>query len=304
MHPEAVADLGVVRFEGVAGQPFETTLGRAEDAHAKHYTSAPMPARLVSIGPRHVSLSDDGAGAPVLLLHSGGFSSRQWRRLAQALAPSYRVLVPDLLGYGASSPIGAGEPFDYREDVDAVAAIAGGEAPLHVVGHSYGGLLALQLALKNPGAVRSLALYEPVAFGALDQAGDEPLRDATGLIASEFEGEPWLARFVEWWNGPGAWAGLAADARASFVAVGWKLFREVNSLLADRTSSATYGTIAAPTLLLGGGKTPPAERRVVENLAAAMPRAKLEIFPEMGHMGPITHAATVNAVIASHLAAN
>ncbi len=78
--------------------------------------------------------------------------------------------------------------------------------------------------------------------------------------------------------------------------------REENSLIVDRTGSATYGTITAPTLLLGGGKTPAAERRVVENLAAAMPRAKLEVFPEMGHMGPITHATTVNAAIARHIA--
>lgn len=261
-----------------------------------------MALRRVSVGSRDISLSDDGAGDPVLLLHSGGFSSRQWRRLTQSLAPSHRVLAPDLLGYGGSSPIAEGEPFEYGEDVDALEAIAAGEGPLHVVGHSYGGLLALQLALRKPAAVRSLALYEPVAFGALDCPGDEGLRDASGLLSPSFEGEPWLARFVEWWNGPGAWSALAPEARAGFLAVGWKVFREVNSLLVDRTSSATYGTIAAPTLLLGGGKTPAAERRVVENLAAAMQHAKLEVFPEMGHMGPITHATTVNAAIVAHIA--
>ncbi len=260
-----------------------------------------MPVRLVSVGSRHISLSDEGAGDPVLVLHSGGFSSRQWRRLTQSLAPSHRVLAPDLLGYGGSSPIAEGEPFEFGDDVDAIDAVVEGLGPLHVVGHSYGGLIALQLALRRPSAVRSLALYEPVAFGALDRPGDEALRDASGLLAEEFEGEPWLARFVDWWNGPGAWSGLAPEARAGFLAVGWKLFREVNSLLVDRTSSATYGTISAPTLLLGGGKTPAAERRVVENLAAVMPHAKLELFPEMGHMGPITHATTVNAAIAAHV---
>jgi pimeloyl-ACP methyl ester carboxylesterase len=53
----------------------------------------------------------------VLLVHSGGFTSRQWRKLAEGLAPRYRVLAPDLLGYGASGPWPDGEPFHFRQDL-------------------------------------------------------------------------------------------------------------------------------------------------------------------------------------------
>jgi pimeloyl-ACP methyl ester carboxylesterase len=263
-----------------------------------------MAIRRVSFGSRYLSLSDEGAGDPVLLLHSGGFSSRQWRRLAQALAPQHRVVLPDLLGYGGSSPIADGEEIAYGDDVEAVLAVLANEPPMHVVGHSYGGLLALLAALKNPSAVRSLALYEPVAFGALDQPGDEQFRDASSLVAPTFEGEPWLARFVDWWNSPGAWNGLAPEGRAGFVAVGWKLFREVQTLLLDKTTSLTFATIKVPTLLLGGKKSPRVEQRVVENLAAAIPNSKLVLFPEMGHMGPITHAAAINDAIRAHIAAS
>jgi pimeloyl-ACP methyl ester carboxylesterase len=249
----------------------------------------------------------------VLLVHSGGFTSRQWRKLAAELAPAYQVLAPDLIGYGASGPWPVGAPFHFQQDVALLASLLEGRGPVHVVGHSYGGLLALQLALARPAAVRSLALYEPVAFGALYEPGDEDANlDARQMLArverpydSGADGvdEAWLAQFVDWWNGDGAWAGLADATRDSFRAVAWKLYQEVMTLLADRTSRAAYGAIAAPTLLLGGARSPMPEQRVLERLATALPRATLQVFPGVGHMGPITHAAAVNAAIVGHIRA-
>lgn len=238
-----------------------------------------------------------------LLIHSGGFTSRQWRKLAQRLAPTHDVLAPDLIGYG-DDPWPPGKPFHFRQDVERLAGLL--DRPADVVGHSYGGLLGLQLALAQPERVRSLALYEPVAFGILGEA-DADARDALALPAYHADAagidEAWLAAFVDWWNGAGAWAQLAEPTRAGFRAVAWKVYQEVSTLIADTTDRARYATIAAPTLLLGGGRTAMTERRTLDRLAEALPRARLEVFPEMGHMGPITHADPVNAAIAAHLAA-
>lgn len=238
-----------------------------------------------------------------LLLHSGGFTSRQWRKLAEQLAPTHAVLAPDLLGYG-DDPWPPPRPFHFRYDVERLAGLL--DRPADVVGHSYGGLLGLQLALARPERVRSLALYEPVAFGILGEA-DADARAQLALPAYRADAagadEAWLEAFVDWWNGAGAWAQLPEATRARFRAVAWKLSQEVASLVADTTDRARYATIAAPTLLLGGARTPQAERRTLERLAEALPRARLEVLPDMGHMGPITHAEVVNAAIAAHLAA-
>ncbi len=239
-------------------------------------------------------------GARVLCLHSSGFSSRQWKKLADLLAPTHRVVLPDLIGYGASSPLPAGTPFHFHDDVAALLPLL--DEPAHVVAHSYGGLLALHLALARPAAILSLALYEPVAFGILDEPADAEARAAL-LEVRPYDGEPWLERFIDWWQGAGAWAQLAAEARAAFIAVGWKAFCEVSTLVLDSTDRAAYGTIAAPTLLLGGETTPLTEQRTVAKLAAALPHARLQTFPGMGHLGPITHGAIVNAAIAAHVGA-
>ena len=239
----------------------------------------------------------------VLLIHSGGFTSRQWRKLADQLAPRFRVLAPDLLGYG-SEPWPIGKPFDFHDDVAHLDRLL--DEPAHVVGHSYGGLIAMQLALAAPDRVRSLALYEPVAFGVLDEPADQTARDAIAQLKAytpDANGvdEVWLAGFVDWWNGEGAWQRLGDDTKRAFRSVGWKLSQEVASLIADRTDSKRYATIAVPTLLLGGERSQPAERRVLDKLVVTLPNAKLHVFPELGHMGPITHAAAVNAAIVAHL---
>jgi pimeloyl-ACP methyl ester carboxylesterase len=91
---------------------------------------------------------------------------------------------------------------------------------------------------------------------------------------------------------------MAPEARAAFLAVGWKVFREVASLTPDRTD---YAAVRAPVLVLGGGKTPAPEQRVLATLAPLL-GAELRIFPELGHMGPITHAAQVNDAIATFVA--
>jgi pimeloyl-ACP methyl ester carboxylesterase len=154
-----------------------------------------------------------------LLIHSGGFTSRQWRKLAQQLAPTHDVLAPDLIGYG-ETPWPPGKPFHFRLDLERLAGLL--DRPADVVGHSYGGLLALQLALACPDRVHSLALYEPVAFGVLgeDESEGSPARalpayraDASGLD------EAWLSAFVDWWNGLGTWLALPEPTKAGFRAV-------------------------------------------------------------------------------------
>ncbi|HZF49426.1 MAG TPA: alpha/beta hydrolase [Polyangiaceae bacterium] len=244
----------------------------------------------------------------VLLVHSGGFTSRQWRKLAADLAPTYQVLAPDLLGYGASGPWPLGERFHFRQDVAHLESILNdAKAPVHVVGHSYGGFLALKLALDRPNAVRSLALFEPVAFGILNEPADTEARRILDLLPTRYapgsDGvvDRWLAGFVDWWNGPGAWASLAEDAKGNFRAVGWKLSQEVATLVTDQTDRGAYRSLAMPALLLGGAQSPLPARRVLEKLAAALPRATLQIFEDMGHMAPITHADVVNAAIVAHI---
>lgn len=286
---EEVATLRKLVVDGRINGAYRGTTGRYEDLL------------------KHVVM---GEGPTVILLHSGGMSGRQWRRLAERLATSFRVVSPDFLGSGENAPWPDEAPFHFRSDIAEVSELLdafGGSA--HLVGHSYGGLIALTIARQRPDAVRSVAVYDPVVFGVLHGANDaEGLADIARaeqhpVFLDEARGgnEEWFEAFVDYWNSPGAWKAMPAPMRGSFLKVGRKVYGEVRSLMEDRTPATAYAVVRAPVLVLTGESSPTSVRRITVQLASALPSATTEIVAGAGHMGPITHGNDVNVAIERHI---
>ena len=227
-------------------------------------------------------------------------SGRQWRRTAALLMDAgLRAVVPDLTGHGQSPPWPEPRPFSFERDVVEMAALLGRLGPAHLVGHSYGGFLALLTALAAPAIVLSLAVYDPVAMGTLEAERDADARADLARVDFAWDGSPearerWLALFVDYWMGAGGWAALREEARAEFRRVAWVVYEGARTLVRDRTPASAYAALPVPVLILGGQDSPLAARRVAERLEEAIPGARLETFAGAGHMGPLTHAATVN----------
>ncbi|HRG99851.1 MAG TPA: alpha/beta hydrolase [Polyangiaceae bacterium] len=262
-----------------------------------------------------------GTGAPVVLLHGSGMSSRQWRSLMVRLEAARRAVAPDLLGCGENPPWPDDAPFRHALDVAAVTEVVlaesarAGGAPVDLVGHSYGGLLALTVARARPDLVRTLAVYDPVAFGVLYEAegGRADTAEARSELArvastpalsdpATFGSDDWYRAFMTYWASAGVWDALPAEARAESLRVGRKVAREVSSILSDRTPASAYAAVHAPTLLLTGERTPLAAREVVRVLLETLPRAERVVIPGAGHAGPLSHAALVNEALVAHLA--
>jgi pimeloyl-ACP methyl ester carboxylesterase len=111
----------------------------------------------ISVNGTRISCVDTGKGAPLLLLHGLGGSHDDWRMQIPEFAARYRVIVPDLRGFGASE---RREPFTIQQHArDLLAVLAALSIKrAHVVGLSMGGAVAIELALRAPQAVASLVL--------------------------------------------------------------------------------------------------------------------------------------------------
>lgn len=248
----------------------------------------------------------------VVALHCSGADGRQWRGLAAGLEPSFRLVAPDFYGTAGNAPWCGLHAFTLADEARPIlAAIDSLQGKVHLVGHSYGGGVALHIALQRPEAVASLALYEPSAFHLLRREGGSQracfaeieeiaAACAAGLVSGDYREA--AARFVDYWGGPGTWKTLRPTLQAALIRWLPKAPLDFRALIEEPTALSAYRQFTFPTLLLRGEHAPAPTAAVADLLAKVLPRCTAETLAGAGHMGPVTHAATVNARILRFLA--
>lgn len=260
-----------------------------------------------------IAVEDSGHGDPVILLHGSAGSAGQWRALRALLEPRHRVLAPDLIGYGRSSAWHGRRAPRLDDEVEIVAALLDRcQRPARLIGHSYGGVVALQAALDMPDRVVDLTLIEPVAFGLLDSGGtaDARLLAEVHLLAGEIAGglaagepEAAMARFVDYWNGAGARDALSLQRQADLAGRGSRVVDNFRALFRQPSMlpHLHHLHLYIPTLLIRGAQSPEPTRRIIERLGNALPLARTRTIAGAGHMAPLSHADEVNTAIESFL---
>ena len=132
-------------------------------------TTPAMIEHTVAVGGKEIFVAETGTGTPVILLHGGGPGASglsNYSRNIDALAQHFRVIVPDLPGYGRSTKgVDRDDPFGYLADQIRGLLDQLGVDRAHLVGNSYGGACALRLALDTPHRVNKLVLMGPGGVG-------------------------------------------------------------------------------------------------------------------------------------------
>jgi pimeloyl-ACP methyl ester carboxylesterase len=244
-------------------------------------------------------------------LHSSLSSRRQWRKLQQQIQPHYRVMGLDLLGYGETPMPANAEGFSFAQEVDLVERLLErARSPVHLVGHSYGGAIALKTALRHPGRVHSVYAHEPVVFALLKSEGclDEWNEIANISLGAAHQVEirrPAQAAegFVNYWSGAGAWQQLSEERKRAFEQTIPKIALDFAAISNDSDGLTEYQKLTMPVLLTAGDSGAQTGRRAAELLSGGLPRGSLRIVEGAGHLAPITDADRINAIITAHLEA-
>jgi pimeloyl-ACP methyl ester carboxylesterase len=229
-----------------------------------------------------------GEGPLVALVHGAMDRSGGMLRVRRALQSTCRVLRYDRRGYARSLP--AGPPTSFGQQVDDLAALLDGR-PAVLAGHSFGGLVCLALAERQPELVRSVLAYEaPMSWAPWWPTGRPgPAAAADGAAAGDERGHRAAEWFLRRMIGDEMWERLPRSMREERLAEGPTLLAEMRSVRPPAPVPVEPAAIAAPVLAAYGAETRPHHRRGTSELARVAPRGELACVEGAGHGAHLSH---------------
>lgn len=271
--------------------------------------------RYIQVGAKKIHLSELGEGPAVLMLHGGGPGASgvaNYARNIEALARHFRVLVPDMPGYGQSSKgLDRNDPFgDLAENI--LGMLDAMDLPrVHVIGNSLGGAAALRMAIERPSRIGRLVLMGP---GGVNTTRGLPTPGLKRLF-NYYQGEgPTLAKITEFIRGDLVYNGsqvpesvIAERYRSSIepevIAAppllgpkGIPKFRKIDFTRDPRLKQVTH-----PTLVLWGTEDKVNRPSGGRSLQERMPNCDLYLFSKTGHWVQWERAEEFNAVVTAFL---
>jgi pimeloyl-ACP methyl ester carboxylesterase len=240
-----------------------------------------------------ISYSDEGSGRPVVLLHGHTFDRRMWDLvMPRLLEAGARIIRPDLRGHGRSTRPGSGYRVSHHA-ADVVALLDAVDAErAAIIGFSFGGGVALELAVTSSNRVAALGLTAPVMPDRpFEPVFMDNLREVARSIRSEGVAAamagPWLSSplFAHSFTKHGIREQVAAIVRdfpgAEFLAT------ERDRVERDWRLPDRLGEIAVPTRVMVGDHEMPGFRAFADEAASGIPGARLEVVPDCGHLLPL-----------------
>jgi pimeloyl-ACP methyl ester carboxylesterase len=258
-----------------------------------------------------IDYEESGTGATIVFVPGSCSTAAAWRPIVAALAGRFRCVTTSLPGYGGTvERRTAIDPAMTREVevVEAVVRRAAGphHAPVHLVGHSFGGQVVLAVALRRQVPLASLVIAEATVLDLL-RADEETeyyqaFRDVTDRYFTAFQqGRPEaIAAMIDFYSGPGTFESWPARARDFMVASAPTNILDWASAYGFSLTRPALRTIDAAVCIVCGGRSHPALRRASELLSLHLPDASFVTIEAAAHFMINTHPEETAGIIARH----
>lgn len=256
-----------------------------------------------------IDYDERGSGPTVVLVPGSCSTGAAWRPIISRWESRFRSVTTSLLGYGGTAERRTADDSDISLEAESVEAVIRRAAcPVHLVGHSFGGLVALAVALRNRAPLLSLTILEAPAAELLRSLGEHRHYRAframlhvyfAAVRAGETDA---IQAMIDFYGGAGAFAAWPQRVRDYAIQTTAVNIRDWASVYGFRPTPAALGGIEIPTLVLWGEVSHPAVRRANELLGQCIPSAHALPLAGAAHFMIATHAEEVAGVIARHVA--
>ena len=233
------------------------------------------------------------AKAPLGLIHGGLGRAANWRPFLSALGGNVSPLLIELPGHGLAEKYD--ESRDFSDQAVEIALDEMPSDPVPLIGHSFGAVVALRIAVERPSRVKSLALVEPVFFAAVKGRWehDKIVRDLAGFNKKIASGENATAvrEFHKVWSHE-PWSELPSELR-SYMLERIALMPKCDPLVfEDRSKLLAPGRLEEldiPVTFVDGGGSHPVIAEIISTIGDRIPNAEWVTVKDAGHMLPMTH---------------
>jgi pimeloyl-ACP methyl ester carboxylesterase len=267
--------------------------------------------QLIEVDGCRIAYVEAGAGSPaVLLVHGSTSDYRSWQHQVGPFAEHYRTIAVSLRHCYPECWNGLGDDFTVEQHAADLAAFIGGKrlGPVHLIGHSRGGAVALDLALRRPELIRTLVLLDPGALEALlpeTPEGQEMARETAEMFArlqDDLEkGDVEIAarHFVDALGGPGTWSRRTQEQRQLVLD---NIHTGPACAQRPTFTAAQIASLAVPILVLTGSGSPPRYATIFEAMRRANPRVSPTVTLEnAAHAMHRENPGAFNAVVLEFL---
>ena len=267
-----------------------------------------MGGGMIEDGRGRIDYDTCGAGPTIVLVPGSCSTGAAWRPVMAAWDNRFRCVTTSLLGYGGTAERRSARDPSIGHEVDVVeAVIREARGPVHLVGHSFGGLVAIAVALRHRVPLASLTVIEAPAAELLRDNGDQEHYRAFRLMTDDYFAAfasgnvEAIATMIDFYGGAGTFASWPPSVRAYALEKTAVNILDWASAYGFPLSAASLKSIDIPVLVLWGEASHPAVRRANALLGASMRHAVSIAVEAAAHFMIATHADEVGRLIARHV---
>jgi pimeloyl-ACP methyl ester carboxylesterase len=251
-----------------------------------------------------------GSGPAVMLVHSSVSGARQWRRLMGDLKSDFHVRAVNLFGYGGTPPWSIEAPQSLDDQANLVeASLPRNADTICLVGHSFGGSVAMKLAARLSGRVTKLVLLETNPFYLLKQTGSADafaeimeIRNSIKKLGALGEWATAAEQFADYWGGAGSWQSMPPERRNAFAEALKPNYFEWDAVMDETTTVEQWAhLLPRRTLLVSDPNTVLPIREITALLRRSCPMWTYKAIAAGGHMAPLTRPDLINPLVGSFL---